>query len=237
MFARIGVCEGSRWWIDRGWGRPAGRVGPRGRLPVRGQNSAARQPTARPCAGIPAARGTALQRRAAARRHFRRQSVARSTAVQAALSAPDADPRHEGFRAFLDAVQNPITLLERTDSRPAGHVRTDRIRSSRGPRRAHAPGHQLKPAGAAPDRGVPGGRPPGRTASHSEGAPRAPKIGRRRVATGANHPASQSSAFRRGTRAPVRMLLRNPLRRINPGDKRVAELCATGVVIRSVNST
>ena len=53
------------------------------------------------------------------------------------------------------------------------------------------------------------------------GEAKAPQIGRRRVATGANHPASQSSALRRGpgtpavvlrrgTRAPVCMLQEDP---------------------------
>jgi hypothetical protein len=58
--------------------------------------------------------------------------------------------------------------------------------------------------------GAPGGSAPREdTTGLGEGARRAPssrgcaKLGRRRVATGANHPASQSSAFRRGPGTPA----------------------------------
>src|ERR1017187_5865979 len=52
-------------------------------------------------------------------------------------------------------------------------------------------------------RGGPGGRPPENTASRAEADQRSAKLGRRRVATGANHPASHSSAFRRGPGTPA----------------------------------
>jgi hypothetical protein len=49
-----------------------------------------------------------------------------------------------------------------------------------------------------------GGSPPGQTLRASRrGPPKGPSIGRRRVATGANHPASQSSALRRGPGTPA----------------------------------
>jgi len=57
-------------------------------------------------------------------------------------------------------------------------------------------------------RGSGGSSPRMSTASHRRGDQRAPSIGRRRVATGANHPASRSSAFRRGPGTPAVMLRR-----------------------------
>jgi hypothetical protein len=57
--------------------------------------------------------------------------------------------------------------------------------------------------GLAPHRGVPGGRPPGQILRALGEALKGPSIGRRRVATGANHPASQSSALRRGPGTPA----------------------------------
>ena len=54
-----------------------------------------------------------------------------------------------------------------------------------------------------------GGSPPRKsTASHWRRSRKAPSIVRRRVATGANHPASRSSAFRRGPGTPAVMLRR-----------------------------
>ena len=54
------------------------------------------------------------------------------------------------------------------------------------------------------DTGGPGGLPPGKILrADGEGVRRTPGIGRRRVATGANHPASHSSAFRRGPGTPA----------------------------------
>src|SRR5262249_42189274 len=47
-----------------------------------------------------------------------------------------------------------------------------------------------------------GSTPRTSTASRGEGS-KSTRIGRRRVATGANHPASQSSAFRRGPGTPA----------------------------------
>jgi hypothetical protein len=52
--------------------------------------------------------------------------------------------------------------------------------------------------------GGPGGRPPGKILrAVGAGDRRSPSIERRRVATGANHPASHSSAFRRGPGTPA----------------------------------
>ena len=56
--------------------------------------------------------------------------------------------------------------------------------------------------------GGPGVAPRANTASHRRGDRRPPSMGRRRVATGANHPASHSSAFRRGPGTPVTVLRR-----------------------------
>jgi hypothetical protein len=56
--------------------------------------------------------------------------------------------------------------------------------------------------GGRPAAGFRGVAPPGNTASHRRG-PKGSSIGRRRVATGANHPASQSSALRRGPGTPA----------------------------------
>jgi hypothetical protein len=68
---------------------------------------------------------------------------------------------------------------------PAARAATGRIR-------------EWRPSGGS------GGRPPGGDCELMRRRPgRAPKIGRRRVATGANHPASQSSAFRRGPGTPA----------------------------------
>ena len=79
------------------------------------------------------------------------------------------------------------------------------------------------PGARGPDRatGGPGGHPPGKALrAKAKSAQKPTKIGRRRVATGANHPASHSSAFRRGPGTPagaptgdqstVCMLHRNP---------------------------
>ena len=56
--------------------------------------------------------------------------------------------------------------------------------------------------------GGPGGRPPEEHCEPLARGRKAPSIGRRRVATGANHPASRSSAFRRGPGTPAVMLRR-----------------------------
>src|SRR6185437_6945146 len=62
-----------------------------------------------------------------------------------------------------------------------------------------------------PHRGPPGGPGVAPPEEHCEPLARgrkAPSIVRRRVATGANHPASRSSAFRRGPGTPAVMLRR-----------------------------
>jgi hypothetical protein len=66
-------------------------------------------------------------------------------------------------------------------------------------------------ASTTPHRGPPGGSggsPPGRALRAIGEGQKAPSIVRRRVATGANHPASRSSAFRRGPGTPAVMLRR-----------------------------
>ena len=68
-------------------------------------------------------------------------------------------------------------------------------------------GCQERTKDAAP--GVRGGRPPGKALrAPAERRQRRPSMARRRVATGANHPASRSSAFRRGPGTPAVALRR-----------------------------
>src|SRR5262249_31190857 len=127
-----------------------------------------------------------------------------SMTVKAALCFADAGPAREGFREALGAVQPRTTLPERTDSHPAtGADQT----ADRGPPAARrAPPHQGRnrrqrrtevPAGGS------GGSPPRAKLRAVGEASKRLSIGRRRVATGANHPASQSSAFRRGPGTPA----------------------------------
>ena len=89
---------------------------------------------------------------------------------------------------------SPEDYRTKTDSRPVhpapGHLRT--------PEGQRSQPHREGPPGG------PGGRPPGKALrARAERRRRRPSMGRRRVATGANHPASHSSAFRRGPGTPV----------------------------------
>jgi len=114
------------------------------------------------------------------------------------LSAPPLDPGPVGRRAVL--VVSAVRLALRACGAAAGWVWGAvgvawRCGCSRRRRQPVTAGRASGGSG--------GSSPRARTASHGEGAQRAPKLKRRRVATGANHPASQSSAFRRGPGTPA----------------------------------
>jgi len=70
------------------------------------------------------------------------------------------------------------------------------------PRRGK-PANEQHPHGEGATRGVRGVVPPDKHCEPMRSRPKAASIGRRRVATGANHPASRSSAFRRGPGTPA----------------------------------
>src|SRR5215472_8135775 len=120
------------------------------------------------------------------------------------VSAPDGDPTHQGPGKPPDAFQPRITLPEHTNSprQPKPKQTGKPAPPGRGTKRQSMPGPQPNPTDPPPHRGAPGGRPPGKNCEPLA-RPKGPSIGRRRVATGANHPASQSSAFRRGPGTPA----------------------------------
>src|SRR5215467_1948462 len=82
---------------------------------------------------------------------------------------------------------------------PGGHESASDRNVGRGPGTGPVTGGPAR----ARHRGVPGGRPPGLVLRAIGEAAKRLSIARRRVATGANHPASQSSAFRRGPGTPA----------------------------------
>ena len=89
-------------------------------------------------------------------------------------------------------------------SRNPSHPPSPPERKANVEKKANAEHHPLQGA-----TGGSGGSPPRKsTASHWRRGRKAPSIVRRRVATGANHPASRSSAFRRGPGTPAVMLRR-----------------------------
>jgi hypothetical protein len=220
-------------------------MGPRGGSPGRGQNSAARCPRAgsggrgRRFGKRPEARGSARQRAIWVRslgglRHTR-------WSFMRPVSWPEVGGTRENFRGALGASPPRITLPERTDSHrtvmSGQTISPSRPRAREGaPRtRAMTDAHgTVAPFGGSGGSSPRGGSramakaPRGRRRQRDAGWLRGQTTRRRNHRRSDGGP-ERRQVLRRGTRAPVRMLLRNPPWRIKPryktGARTVRDRC------------
>ncbi len=162
----------------------------------------------------PASRRTASDRAT-------REEKERSSTVLLAATALQKDIRGTG-RPMCASLRGRMAILDRTSgssrrqkaSGASEHGRrAGPVEGERRPALSRCAGPvegERRPAvdWMGPRGGSGGSSPRASIASRCEGGRRPPKTGRRRVATGANHPASQSSAFRRGPGTPAVVLRR-----------------------------
>ena len=151
---------------------------------------------------------------------FRRTPDARPHLRSASLVTPPRTPRPSG-PAELGQPTPSCELTAPHPDQPTPEPPKMHVHQSPRPPTEPGPPHRTRPPPTEPGlrqhpppraghAGGSGGSSPRKsTASHRRRPPKkGPSIGRRRVATGANHPASRSSAFRRGPGTPAAALRR-----------------------------